>query len=556
MCYYFCLNTFSFKINFMIKYTRILISTLITISSSFFAYSQYGSTNFDPSEKSTSQKFDEIMDNIQRFYVDPVDGKSLTEAAIIAMLEKLDPHSTYIPAEELNDAQMSINGSFVGIGVRFQIVKDTINVVATIPGGPSEKLGVMAGDKIIAVDGKTIAGIGVKNNDVRSQLMGELGTKVKIEVKRKNSPKNLEFTITRGKIPVFSVDAHYMIDKEIGYIKLNSFSRTTVEEVQNALMELKAKGMKSLIFDLQGNGGGLLDAAHKLADEFLSGDKLIVYSEGRAQPRSNLKAGKKGLFEEGKLIVLTDEYSASASEILSGSIQDWDRGLIVGRRTFGKGLVQRPMSLSDGSEIRLTIARYFTPTGRFIQKPYDDPETYKKDLTQRFLNGEFVHADSIKMPDSLKFKTLKTKRLVYGGGGIMPDFFVPLDTAQSSDYFKDLIQGGHINTFPFQFVNDNRAELKSKYKTFEEFNKNFILDDKFMNSFFDYVKKEEAKLEFNEKEYEISKDLIKLRIKANIAQDLWGTNELYQVYNDSNEILQRAINILKNKEYESIKLDK
>jgi carboxyl-terminal processing protease len=386
--------------------------------------------------------------------------------------------------------------------------------------------------------------------------MGDLGTKVKIEVKRKNSSKNLEFNITRDKIPVFSVDAHYMIDKEIGYIKLNSFSRTTVEEVQNALMELKAKGMKSLIFDLQGNGGGLLDAAHKLADEFLSGDKLIVYSEGRAQPRSNLKAGKKGLFEEGKLVLLTDEYSASASEILSGSIQDWDRGLIVGRRTFGKGLVQRPMSLSDGSEIRLTIARYFTPTGRFIQKPYDDPEAYKKDLTQRFLNGEFVHADSIKMPDSLKFKTLKTKRLVYGGGGIMPDFFVGLDTSETSDYFKDLIQGGHINSFPFQFVNENRVELKNKYKTFDDFNKNFILDDKFMNEFFEYVKKEDAKLEFNEKDYELSKKLIKLRIKANIAQDLWGTNELYQVYNDSNEILQRAINVLKNKEYESIKLDK
>lgn len=544
----------------MTKYSRIILSAAFSITTSFLAFSQYGNynsgSNFEPSEKSTSQKFDEVMDNIQRFYVDPVDGKSLTEAAIVAMLEKLDPHSTYIPAEELNDAQMSINGSFVGIGVRFQIVKDTINVVATIPGGPSEKLGVMAGDKIVAVDGKTIAGIGIKNNDVRSRLMGDLGTKVKIEVKRKNSSKNLEFNITRDKIPVFSVDAHYMIDKEIGYIKLNSFSRTTVEEVQNALMELKAKGMKSLIFDLQGNGGGLLDAAHKLADEFLSGDKLIVYSEGRAQPRSNLKAGKKGLFEEGKLVVLTDEYSASASEILSGSIQDWDRGLIVGRRTFGKGLVQRPMSLSDGSEIRLTIARYFTPTGRFIQKPYDDPEAYKKDLTQRFLNGEFVHADSIKMPDSLKFKTLKTKRLVYGGGGIMPDFFVGLDTSETSDYFKDLIQGGHINSFPFQFVNENRVELKNKYKTFDDFNKNFILDDKFMNEFFEYVKKEDAKLEFNEKDYELSKKLIKLRIKANIAQDLWGTNELYQVYNDSNEILQRAINVLKNKEYESIKLDK
>jgi carboxyl-terminal processing protease len=297
----------------MIQYAKNYLSLILSITISSLCYAQNGNNSFDYTERSTSQKFDEVMDDIQRYYVDPVDGKSLTESAIIAMLEKLDPHSTYIPAEELNEAQMSINGSFVGIGVRFQIVKDTVNVVATIPGGPSEKLGVQAGDKIVSVDGKPIAGIGIKNNDVRTTLMGDLGTKVKIEVKRKNATKNLEFTITRDKIPVYSVDAHYMIDKEIGYIKLNSFSRTTVEEVQSALTELKAKGMKSLIFDLQGNGGGLLDAAHKLADEFLSGDKLIVYSEGRAQPRSNLKAGKKGLFEDGKLIVLTDEYSASAS---------------------------------------------------------------------------------------------------------------------------------------------------------------------------------------------------------------------------------------------------
>jgi carboxyl-terminal processing protease len=300
----------------MIQYAKNYLSIVLSITISSICSAQNGNNSFDYTERSTSQKFDEVMDDIQRYYVDPVDGKSLTESAIIAMLEKLDPHSTYIPAEELNEAQMSINGSFVGIGVRFQIVKDTVNVVATIPGGPSEKLGVQAGDKIVSVDGKSIAGIGIKNNDVRTTLMGDLGTKVKIEVKRKNATKNLEFTITRDKIPVYSVDAHYMIDKEIGYIKLNSFSRTTVEEVQSALTELKAKGMKSLIFDLQGNGGGLLDAAHKLADEFLSGDKLIVYSEGRAQPRSNLKAGKKGLFEDGKLIVLTDEYSASASEIL------------------------------------------------------------------------------------------------------------------------------------------------------------------------------------------------------------------------------------------------
>ena len=509
---------------------------------------------FDPSERSTSQKFDEVMDNILRFYVDPVNGKDLTEEAIIAMLEKLDPHSTYIPAEELNEAQSSINGSFVGIGIRFQIMKDTLHVVATIPGGPSEKLGILPGDQIIAVDAANIAGIGLKNQDVRTKLMGDLGTKVKITVRRKGN-KIVEYTITRDKIPVYSVDASYMIDKETGYIKLNSFSRTTMEEVQKAMVELKSKGMKNLIFDLQGNGGGLLDAAHKLADEVLSGDKLVVYSEGRAQPRSNLRAGKKGLFEEGKLILLTDEYSASASEILSGSIQDWDRGLIVGRRTYGKGLVQRPMPLSDGSEIRLTIARYYTPTGRFIQKPYDDTESYRKDITQRFLNGEFIHADSIKMPDSLKFETLKTHRTVYGGGGIMPDFFVPLDTTENSSYFGELVQGGMINNFSFNYVNDKRTQLKSQFPTFEAFKSDFQCDQAFMDAFFAFVQKEDSSLVFDEVGYKTSEHLIKLRLKSNIASDMFGTNEMYQIYNDSNEILQRAIQVLNSKEYDKVKLD-
>ncbi len=514
-----------------------------------------GFNQFDPSERSTSQKFDEVMDNILRFYVDPVNGKELTEEAIIAMLEKLDPHSTYIPAEELNEAQSTINGSFVGIGIRFQIMKDTLHVVATIPGGPSEKLGILPGDQIIAVDEVKIAGVGLKNQDVRTKLMGELGTKVKITVRRKGN-KILEYTITRDKIPVYSVDASYMLNKETGYIKLNSFSRTTMDEVLKAMTELKAQGMKNLVFDLQGNGGGLLDQAHKLADEFLSGDKLIVYSEGRAQPRSNLRAGKKGSFESGKLILLTDEYSASASEIFSGSIQDWDRGLIVGRRTYGKGLVQRPMPLSDGSEIRLTIARYYTPTGRFIQKPYDDTETYRKDITQRFLNGEFIHADSIKMPDSLKFETLKTHRTVYGGGGIMPDFFVPLDTTENSKYFGELVQGGHLNNFSFKFVNEQRANLKEKYPTFESFKTNFQCDQAFMDAFFQYVQKEDPELIFNEKEYKTSEHLIKLRLKSSIASDMWGTNEMFQIYNESNEILQRAIQILNSNEYDKVKLDK
>jgi len=527
------------------RYTFLLLTTIL--GTSFWAQ--------DANKAAASaQKYAEVLYNIERFYVDAPDAPQLTETAIVAMLEALDPHSTYIPKEELDDAQMTINGSFVGIGVRFQLMKDTISVVATIPGGPSEKLGILPGDQIVQVDGQTVAGIGIKNDQVRQKLMGDLGTKVKVTVNRKG--KLLDFTITRDKIPVFSVDAAYMIDKEIGYIKLNSFSKTTVQEVQNALLSLKEQGMKSLIFDLQGNGGGLLDAAHKLGDEFLSGDKLVVYSEGRAQPRYDLKAGKKGLFEDGQLIILTDEYSASASEILSGAIQDWDRGLVVGRRTYGKGLVQRPMPLSDGSEMRLTIARYYTPTGRHIQKPYQDTETYRKDLNQRYLNGEFFLKDSIKMPDSLMYKTLKTKRTVYGGGGIMPDVFVALDTTETSTYFSDLIQGGHVNNFAFKYINANRAALKAQYPDINTFKNNFNCDQAFMDQFFAHVAQEDSTLLFDQKGYSTSEKLLKLRLKAVLAQDLWSTNEMFQIYNETNEILQKAIEVLQSKEYNKYELDK
>jgi len=517
----------------------------------FFTFT--GLAQYDPTTLSTSQKFKEVIQNIERNYVDPVDSKKLTETAIVALLEKLDPHSTYIPAEEAQEAQSQINGSFVGIGIRFQLVKDTLMVVATIPGGPSEKLGIQAGDQIIAVDTQSIAGVGIKNNEVRTKLMGELGTKVRVKVLR-NKNKELSFTITRDKIPIFSVDASYMIDKEIGYIKLNSFSKTSLDEVQQALKILKKQGMKNLIFDLQGNGGGLLEAARAIADEFISDDKLLVYSIGRTQPRSNLFANKKGLWEEGGLIILTDEYSASASEILSGAIQDWDRGLIVGRRTFGKGLVQRPTPLSDGSELRITIARYYTPTGRFIQKPYQDLETYRKDLTQRYLNGEFQHADSIKLPDSLKFYTLEKNRLVYGGGGIMPDVFVPLDTSDMTDFYSNLIRGGHVNSFSLEYVNNNREILKKKYPTIQKFSSEFQMDKSIMDIFFEYVKKADATLEFDAKAYEMSGNSIRTRLKSNIAQDLLGYSESYQIFNELNEVVQKATSVYKKNLYSTFNL--
>jgi carboxyl-terminal processing protease len=430
-------------------------------------------------------------------------------------------------------------------------------VVATIPGGPSEKLGILAGDKIVKIEGKSIAGIGLKTADVREKLMGELGSKVKVEIKRKSSKRTFDYIITRDNIPVHSVDCAYMVTPVTGYIKLTSFSRNTTEEIRTSLKSLKSKGMQNLILDLQDNGGGLLYTAKDVCDEFLSSNKLIVYSEGVHQPRTNLNAGLKGIWESGKLVVLTNENSASASEIVSGAIQDWDRGLIVGRRTFGKGLVQKPISLTDGSEIRLTIARYFTPSGRFIQKPYDDLESYKNDYMDRYLRGEFTNKDSIKkFPDSLKFQTSLKKRTVFGGGGIMPDIFVPLDTAEITEYYKSLSRGGHFNTFTLTYVDKHRDEIFQRNPDFETFKRNFICDDEFMNEFFDFVKKEQEDLEFIQEDYKVSEQLIKLRLKAMVAQDLWGLTEFYQIYNETNEILQAAIKAVESSVYDEADLDK
>lgn len=540
-------NSIYLSIRFKINRMK-FVSALIIVSSLLnVAYGQI--------ESESSLRFGEVLTYVNRMYVDPVNDQKLTDAAIIALLEELDPHSTFISREEVDEANEKINGSFVGIGIRFQILKDTLMVVSTIPGGPSEKLGIQAGDKIVAIENENVAGIGLKNNQVREKLMGELGTKVKVEIIRRNSP-NLDFVITRDKIPVHSVDASYMLSKDIGYIKLNAFSRTTMLEIQQSLDQLKDQGMKSLILDLQGNGGGLLYAAQELADEFLSKDKLIVYSEGRSRPRSDLKAGKKGKFEEGKLVILTDEYSASASEIVSGAIQDWDRGLIVGRRTYGKGLVQQPIDLSDGSQMRLTVARYFTPTGRFIQKPYDNNDDYRKDINNRYLNGEFSHADSIKLADSLKHETLVKKRTVYGGGGIMPDIFVPIDTSEITDYFSAIVRRGLVNSFTLTYVDRNRASLRNQYTDFKVFNEKFVVDNKLEDLLFEHINTEAPDLTFDEEQYKISKNLLHVRIKALIAQDLWGYQEFYQVYNQTNEILQRALLSLQSGEYDKMNLDR
>jgi carboxyl-terminal processing protease len=503
-----------------------------------------------------AKKMEEIYNYINYMYVDDVNSKEVTEAAIVAALEKLDPHSVYISKEDVDDANQQINGSFFGVGIRFQLLKDTLIVVATIPGGPSEKVGLRAGDKILKIGSDMVANVKLKNSQVREKLMGDLGTKVTVEVLRKGEPNLLKFEITRDKIPMHSVDCHYMITRETGYIKLNSFSHTTTDEIKASLAELNKKGMKNLILDLQDNGGGLMYAAKTVSDEFLSKDKLVVYSQGKHQPRQDMNCDTKGEFEKGKLIVLVNESSASASEIVSGAIQDWDRGLIVGRRTFGKGLVQRPIDLSDGSQIRLTIARYYTPVGRNIQKPYEgNSEEYHNDVLKRLKHGELMNQDSIKFPDSLKFQTLLKKRTVYGGGGIMPDVFVPLDTTEFTKYFRAILGTGAFNTFSLTYVNKNREKLKVDYPSFETYLNRFTCDKPFMDEFFQYLTKEHTTLKLEEKDYPESEKLVKLFLKAMIAQDLWGTTEFYRIYNERNAILQVALKTLTDGSFDKAGLE-
>lgn len=481
---------------------------------------------------------------IANLYVDDVDEDKLVEDAIINMLEELDPHSTYSDAEEVKKLNEPLVGNFDGIGVQFNMATDTLFIIQPVSGGPSEKVGILAGDRIIEVNDTVIAGVKMSTEEIMRRLRGPKGTKVNLKIMRRGVSGLLPFTVKRDKIPVYSLDASYMMNKTTGYIRISRFAATTAEEFEKALHDLQKKGMRNLILDLQGNGGGYLNAAIEIANHMLQKGELIVYTEGKRNPRTEFNARGNGDFRDGKLVVLVDEFSASASEIVTGAIQDWDRGTVVGRRTFGKGLVQRPIDLPDGSMIRLTVARYYTPSGRCIQKPYESIEQYNKDLIERYNRGEMLSADSIHFPDSLKAKTLKLGRTVYGGGGIMPDYFVPIDTTYYTDYYLALRDKGAIVQENLKLIDAHRSEWKEKYKTFERFNKRFEVSDEMLEDLISLGKTLGA--EFKEDEYKTALPLIKIQLKALIARDLWDMNEYFQVINSINNTVQKGLELIEN----------
>ena len=488
------------------------------------------------------QKLLVAKEAISALYVEDVDDKKIVEQAIKGMLEELDPHSTYLTPEENDKSNETLMGSFEGIGVQFNMVEDTLFIVQPIPDGPSEKVGIMAGDRIVTVNDTAIAGVKMSQEAIMKRLRGPKGTKVDLGINRRGVKELLHFTVTRDKIPVNTVDAAYIIRPGVGYIKISSFGATTVDEFESKLSELRGKGATSLILDLQGNGGGLLMAAVGIANEFLGRDQMVVYTEGRRSPKSGYMADGRGRFREGKLVVLIDEYSASASEIVSGAVQDWDRATIVGRRSFGKGLVQRPIEFHDGSLIRLTVAKYYTPSGRCIQKPYGKDVDYGDDILERLHHGELTNRDSIHFPDSLKYSTKIEHRTVYGGGGIMPDIFVPLDTTKTNQYYRNVTAKNVVLNTSLQYTERNRRSLQRRFRTFEDYNRGFEVGPDVLKLFLDKAK--DAKVEFDEAQYNENLDIFKTQLKATIARMIWGMNAYYQVIQDLDETIQRAVTFM------------
>jgi carboxyl-terminal processing protease len=494
--------------------------------------------------QSQAIKFGRVLRLVDAFYVDTANVGKLTENAIVSLLGRLDPHSVYITKAEVEEMNQPLEGNFEGIGISFNIIQDTLIVMTTIPGGPSEKVGLRPGDRIIRVDAKNITSIGLKTQDVFGLLRGNKGTLVNLKVIRKGERAPLDFAIIRDKIPIYSLDAAFMLNKETAFVKLNRFSATSIEEYTSAMKSLEKQGrVKNLILDLRGNGGGYLGAAYELANQFLEANKLIVYTEGAHSPRKDYLSNTNGDFLKGNLVILIDEGTASASEIVSGAIQDWDRGVLIGRRSFGKGLVQQPFELNDGSMIRLTTAHYYTPAGRNIQKPYkDDPENYRNDYLKRYERGELFNRDSISTADSLMTKTLVTKRKVFGGGGIMPDIFVPLDTSVHYKYFNVLVRKNIFFPYVVSYIDQHRKELKMRYPNFASFRDNYVVPSFALSDLM--ALGEKSGVAKDEESMRILQNLILRQIRALIARDLYEPGDYYRIMIDEDIEVKKAIEVL------------
>jgi len=501
------------------------------------AFTLHGQVSIRPIEKMEALFF--LMEN---FYVEDVDMQEMAEHGLRSILKELDPHSYFMSAKEVQESEEQLGGNFEGIGIQFNIHHDTILVVSPISGGPSERAGIRSGDRIVTINDTVVAGKKITNNDVFKWLRGPKGTEVILGIQRRGERKLIPFKIIRDKIPVFSVDAVYMATPEIGYIKINRFSSTTVTEFREGLARLKAEGCQHLILDLSDNSGGYLHAAVELADEFLPAGELIVYTEGLRSERKNYSATSRGGFLSGRVVVVINEGSASASEIVSGAIQDLDRGLVVGRRSFGKGLVQNSFPLPDGSAIRLTTSRYYTPSGRFIQSPYDGgTEKYFEDLYSRFQNGELSSPEKIDFPDSLMYRT-RNNRVVYGGGGIMPDYFIPIDTSFFTGFLTEVSRKNLLNETILNYVETRRSNLLERFPTSKDFTSGYNASDEIWDKFLSEVKK--AELEVKDEDIEKSRDWIESRLKGLLAQNLYSRDGFFMVVNQTDPAIQKALEIL------------
>ena len=486
---------------------------------------------------------------ISSLYVDSVNEDKLVEDAIKGMLESLDPHSAYTDAKETKELEEPLQGEFSGVGIQFNMNQDTLYVIQTVPGGPSERVGVLAGDRIITVNDTLIAGVKMRNSDIQKRLRGKKGTQVTVQIKRPGVKELITFRITRDNIPLHSIDAQYMLDKHTGYLRISRFGAKTHEEMMDALKELKKQGMTQLVMDLSDNGGGYLNAAIDMCNEFLDRGQLMVYTEGENSPRNEANANGWGEYKDLHMVVMVNQYSASAAEIFAGAMQDWDRAVVVGRRTFGKGLVQRPFKFDDGSMMRLTVARYYTPSGRCIQKPYDrgNKKAYEKELLDRANEGEYYTLDSIQINDTVRYTTRLNGRTIYGGGGILPDVFVPVDTSEYSTYYRDLTAKGIINQYVIKYVDKNRKSIAKQFKTVKDFDGGFMVSDEMMKDFIAMGEKDSVK--YDEEKYRTSEKLLKDIIKGLIARDVYSDQSAYNIIiNHRNRDLKAAVDVLNDRE--------